>query len=228
MMIDQSDLREIYCSYLGTRKKLNRRDCPPPQDIAGSFESSASIRLKRRIVDHISDCAMCREEFMILLKHQEAHWGDSQECRSRSSWLRNTLRKKMLYAFSWQGAALIVSLTFVITSFFVIRHADNPATRQAEMTEMSLISPENDSVLAAPFLFKWRSKAGSEYCILSLYEESLKPIWTSKEIRDTFLFLPVETAAKLAPGRGYYWIITSYVNGVATGESRLGRFFVGR
>ncbi len=223
MTIDKSDLKDVYRSYLGAHQQNKRHNCPSSKDIAASFESSAPIRLKKKIVDHLSECALCYEEFLLLLKHQEVHWEDPQLSRQR-----NVLRKGPWYGPSWQGIAVIVSLTFILTTFFLIKHTDNPPTRQVEMTGVSLITPEKDSILSMPFLFKWQSKGDNDYFILNLYEETLKPIWTSMDIKKNFVSLPTEVVTKLVPGRFYYWMITSYFRGEVSGESKLGRFLAGR
>jgi hypothetical protein len=229
MKTDHPNLGKIYRSYISTRSPLDRKKCPPPLDIARSFEPSAPARMKKRIVDHISVCPMCREEFMMLLEHRrsgEEEVADPAESRPKRNY---EAKKRYFNLVAWQGAIVLAGLTLVISSFFLIRQiSETSQTRQADRVAISLITPEYGRSLASPYDFRWKGKTGDDYYVMELFDETLMPIWTSEMIGSSRFRLPREVATGLRPGQTYYWMITSYVLGSVSGESQLGRFVAGR
>lgn len=229
MKTDHPDLRELYRSYISTRGPLDHKKCPPPLVIARSFEPSAPARMKKRIVDHISGCPMCREEFMMLLEHRRAGKEEIAAPEESRPEQNNEAKKRYGNSVVWQGAVVLAGLTLVISSFFLIRQVrETSQTRQAERVAISLITPEYGRSLASPYDFRWKGKARDDYYVLEIFDETLMPIWTSDRIGGSRLRLPREVSAGMRPGRTYYWMITSYILGSVSGESQLGRFVAGQ
>lgn len=223
MKTDHPDLRETYQAYASSRRPSGRKKCPSPRDIARSFEPTASVRKKKRIVDHISACPMCREEFMIFFEHQKTTSSDpTADSASQPEGI-----EKEGYPALWQGALALLGLSLIVYSFFVIGHqAEVSGTRQRASAEISLLSPRQGLSLSSPAIFRWQAKPGSEYYVVELFDESLLPVWTSDKIQDLQARLPYEIALNLRPRQVYFWMVTSYLHGTKHAESRLSRFVV--
>jgi|WetSurMetagenome_2_1015567.scaffolds.fasta_scaffold58045_3 hypothetical protein len=226
MKTDHPDLREIYQAYTSFRRPSGREKCPSPQIIARSFERSASVRKKKMIVDHISGCPMCREEFMMLLEHQEVSATDPiADLDSRPSHVE---RGKTHLAL-WQGVLALLGVTLVAFSFFFIRYQNADSNlRQMGTAGIILRSPKRNLSLSNPVMFRWQARPDSEYFILELFNESLLPVWASDKIRDLQVLLPPEVSSSLRSGQVYFWMVTSYVHDMKSGESPLLRFVVRR
>ena len=219
MRIDDDQLKEIFRGYAASRKPLTRRGCPSPEVLASSFEPSASVRKKKKIVDHISGCSSCREEFMMLFEIQKCE-PSRLETLSRGRSSRHPL---------WQYACVLLGLGLVMTSFFVSVHQKELSSveRSAERG-ITLLDPKSDQSPSGSIVFRWRGRSASDYYILELFNDALLPIWTSGKIRELQTPIPPEVYTTLRPGRSYFWMVTAFSQGAKTEESRLGRFIFHR
>lgn len=229
MRNNHPSLREIYRSYIAELLPPGIRACPSPEEIARSFESSAPGRVKRRVIDHITACPTCRDEFMMVLEQEKAAEGMTPSLGKRASPGATAHKNGLGNAAYWQWATVGLGLAFVISSLFFLRYQPTIShTRQIGKAEVSLITPELDRLIASPFLFQWQGQKEDDYYVLEIYDEELKPIWTSDKIWGRYIFLPTDVSARLLSGRHYFWLVTSYVRGHIARESHLGRFVMGR
>lgn len=219
MRIDDDQLKEIFRGYVASRKPLTRRRCPSPEVLASSFEPSASVRKKKKVIDHISGCSFCREEFMMLFEIQKS--GPFRlGVLSQGRLSRHPL---------WQYACALLGLGLVMTSFFISVHQTKLSSieRSAERG-ITLLDPKADPSLSGPLVFRWRGRSASDYYILELFDDSLLPIWTSGKIRELQTPIPPEVRTTLRPGRSYFWMVTAFSQGAKIEESQLGRFIFHR
>ncbi|MGB8960185.1 MAG: hypothetical protein WCC00_14345 [Candidatus Aminicenantales bacterium] len=219
MRIDDDQLKELFRGYAASRKPLTRNECPSPEVLASSFEPSASVRKKKKVVDHISGCSFCREEFMMLFeiqKREPSRLGVLSQGRSSRYPL-------------WQYACVLLGLGLVMTSFFVSVHQKELSSveRSAERG-ITLLGPKADQSLSGSFVFRWRGRSASDYYILELFDDALLPIWTSGKIQELQIPIPPEVYTTLRPGRSYFWMVTAFSQGAKTEESHLGRFIFHR
>lgn len=219
MRIDDDQLKELFRGYAASRRPSTRSGCPSPEAIASSFEPSASVRKKKRIIDHISGCSFCHEEFMMLFEIQKSE-PDELGALSQGRSGRPPL---------WQFACVLLGLGLVMTSFFVSVHQKDLSTieRSAE-AGLTLLDPKADQSVSGPLVFRWRGRSASDYYILELFDDALLPIWTSDRVPEFQTALPPEIRATLRPGRSYFWMVTAYLQGAKTEESQLGRFIIHR
>jgi hypothetical protein len=228
MKVDDAILKELFQGYGTTRRSLDRKECPSPSEMVRSFESSSPIRKKKRIVDHVSECPFCREEFLLLFEIQrsspslsnirdtKAHYGPQTGTPIRSE--PNHLR-------FWQYACSLLGLGLVISSLFlIVKQKDLSEVERTARTELILLSPKTGESVSRPLIFRWRGRSAIDYYVLELFDEALLPIWTSDKIRDIQVQLPTPIISMLRPGRSYYWMVTSYSKGSETNESRLAHF----
>jgi hypothetical protein len=217
MKTDDDRLKELFRGYAASRKPLTRGGCPSPEAIARSFEPSASARKKRKIVDHVSGCPFCRDEFLMFLEIQKR-----DPARPEASSPRPPGRPLL-----WQIACVFLGLGLVTTSYFMFVHQKEISTmRQRLETGLVLLSPKVGQSLSGPLVFRWRGRQASEYYVLELFDDALLPVWASDRIRKPQVLLPVEIRSTLQPGRSYFWMVTAFSQGAKTDESPLGRFVI--
>lgn len=178
------------------------------------------------IIDHISGCPLCREEFMMLLEHQKVLAADPiADPDSRPG----HVERRQLHLALWQGVLALLGVTLIVSSFFFIGHQNEDLnTRQMGTAGITILSPKRNLSLSHPLIFRWQAKPDSEYYVLELFNESLLPVWASEKIRDLQVLLPPEVSSSLRSGQVYFWMVTSYVRAKKSGESPLLRVVVCR
>jgi hypothetical protein len=229
MRIDVDKLRELFQGYAASRKPLNRKGCPSQSAIAGSFEPSASVRKKKRIVDHISACSFCREEFMMMLESQEHDAGSIKiKCPTVSYKPRRgaaRVARSLGHSPLWQYASVLFGLVLVISSLFIlVRQSDLSPVRRIGGSGIVLLYPKPGQSLSGPIVFRWQERLGSEFYVLELFDDALLPIWASDKIRDTQILLPPDISSNLNPGKPYFWMVTALSHNSKMAESTLARF----
>ncbi len=226
MKTDHPDLRETYQAYASSHRFPGRKKCPSPQAIARSFAPKTPVRKKKKIIDHISACPMCREEFMMFFEHHKTPSSDPIADLPKPP---GDIRKGLRYPALWQGALALLGLSLIVYSFFFIGHrAEVSGTRQLVSSEITLLSPERELSLSSPAIFRWQATPGSEYYVVELFDETLLPVWVSDKTQDLQVQLPSKISLNLRPGQPYFWTVTAYIRGSACAESRLLRFDVRR
>lgn len=195
MKIDDDRLKELFRGYVASRKPLTRRGCPSSEAIARSFEPSAPARKKRKIVDHVSGCPFCRDEFLMFLEIQKRDPARPEALSRRPS------GRPLL----WQVACVFLGLGLVTTSYFIFVHQKEiSAMRQRLETGLVLLSPKADKSLSGPLVFRWQGRPALEYYVLELFDDALLPVWTSDRIQEPQVSLPAEIRSTLQPGKSYF------------------------
>ncbi len=218
MKIDS--LRELFQGHADSRRTPCRRNCPSFAAIAGSFEPAASQRDKKRIIDHISGCSDCQEEFMLLLELQKKE-GDRHPGIVKD--------RVFAHPLLWRYACTLIGLGLALTSFFMLIQKEKLSDVQRTSERgILMISPKIDHFVSSPLVFRWLGDKKAEYYILELFDEALLPVWTSDTIRDIQMHLPSEVNSKLRPGKSYFWMITAYSQDSKINESKLARFTIVR
>jgi hypothetical protein len=116
-----------------------------------------------------------------------------------------------------------------MTSFFVSFHQKELSTiERSAGTNLTLLNPRDDQSLTGPPVFRWQGRYTSDYYVLELFDDALLPIWTSDKVRELQIPIPPEVFATLLTGRSYFWMVTAFLQGTKTEESRLRRFIIHR
>jgi hypothetical protein len=228
MKVDDAILKALYQGYSASRKPDNRKGCPSSLEIINSFEPSTSIRKKKRIIDHVSECSFCREEFILLFEVQKSSPAlpgiKDATARHRSRADTSVLSGPSSARF-WQYACCLLGLGLMLSSLFlIISKKYLSEAERAEQTELRLLSPKTGQSVSLPVVFRWQARAEVDHYGLELFDEALLPIWASGEIRGVQMRLPPHVLAILIPGKSYYWMVTSYSKNSETHESRLSLF----
>lgn len=230
MNSDHENLREAFQALATADPPLDRECCPSVDIIATSFEPGASKRDKRRIVDHLSKCAWCREEFGLYSDLQAYHsrllndpeLGMNGGPSRAPSWSVSTLTSSL-----WSYACLLIGFALVVGALLlVIRNADFSEVRRAATTAISLVYPRMTHNKADELVFRWKHYAPAERYVLELFDSSLLLVWSSPPIPETRIGLPTELVPQIDAGASFYWMVTAYAGSAKIGESELRRFVI--
>lgn len=216
MIPEDERLKEIYRDYVASRGPLNREDCPSIEALLNSFEPVASGRNKKRIIDHLSECPYCREEFELLFKLEHGvSLEDHPEARSPSVFPL------------WRFATLFVGFGLIISVLLLLfRSQEIPDTERAGSSAVVLSYPVSSHLISDQLVFRWEEFPSTQYYIVELFDEALLPIWTSPPIYGTQARLPPEIGEKIKLRTSYYWMVTGFSIAERTGESTLARFTI--
>lgn len=232
MKIDNNSLKDLYQQYVVLKTRSSRDTCPSSKAIVDSFKPSTSIRKKKKIVDHITGCALCKEEFFLFLELQASnsisinHLSGPILTGTSTDKANAKLSPRRLL---WRYAYYLFSILLLLSSIFLLmqqkEHVDNQRSIKSVIV---LVYPNSSHTYQSPLLFRWRRLPSYQHYILDLFDENLLPIWTSKKIHDVQVQLPSEILYKLNLNESYYWMITGFADSIKKGESRLARFILVR
>lgn len=252
MKVNDRDLQRLYQDYIRQKPILMRESCPPSKKIINFFSSKLSERQKTKIVDHITTCPECLQEFEFILQtlryelkiNQETKdFSPSEEkisaMRKKFNKIVADLRKRMklfLPKFSFKYGTLIVGVTvitaFIFIVFFKIIFFNSNRTpgidqiRSKTTSQITLIGPLGEIDPSTSLSFKWNKLENTEYYILELFDEALILIWKSEEILKNKYILPENIFKKLGKNKPYYWIITAFSSKEKKAESPLEDFIL--
>ena len=229
MKIELDRLRTLFQGYIASKRPTDRRGCPTPGAMAGSFDASLSRRARKNIADHISECPFCREEFLMLMEAQRSEAGAAEpEDRAISDRARPLSRKGAGgsgLAVGWRYACVLIGLGLAISSFFVIiQQKQFSEVQRSGESGILLLYPRASQSITAPPIFRWRGSPTVDYYVIELFDEAMLPIWTSERIRGIQAPLPLDVFSGLRPEKSYYWMVTGFSLDSRTEESGLSRF----
>ena len=226
MKSENRDLKELFQAFARSKGPEDRRNCPSVQDLADSFDPGASRRKKKRIIDHLSECGDCREEFRLYLELNRFSSEDQRDLpRAVSAKASRTLRSSS--RLLWRYAAIAVALGLVIAGFVLLKRGEIPeVVRNPAGTNIALVEPVSGSVRPEEVVFRWKELASAQHYVLELFDETLLPIWVSPPLREMETRLPEDIARALKAGASYFWMVSGYSGSSKIAESRLARFEV--
>lgn len=230
MNLEDKDLKRLYRSFISLRTPKDRKGCPSWKQLLFFFEARAKPAEKLKIIDHVTTCSACAQEFEFLLdlqRYQERITGNVQESRAKKSFLHSFPASIESAHPLWRFSSAVVGMILVMTSIVtIIQNGGRKGETRAIRSSVTLLEPVQGQFSNLPLTFKWEGWHGAENYVLELYDETLLSIWKSPETSRTHLALPPETAARLQPGRPYFWMITAYRHKEKVAESGLFEFTV--
>lgn len=230
MKIELDDLKKLYQRHISSKIPDNRNKCPSPIALFASFESSTSLRNKKEIIDHLTECTFCREEFELLLELQRYQPSSVTVMNETSSTHSNISKRKAAYIgrrIMWRYACFLFGLALILSAYFLImqRNSFIEVTRTSEQ-RILLFTPALVHTFPKPLVFRWQEQPASQYYILELFDNSLLSVWTSQKIFEVQTQLPDEILSRLQSGNYYFWMITAFSSTQKISESELLRFLV--
>lgn len=245
MKINNEDLKNLYKAYIMENVPLSRKNCPQTKEIINLFKSKLSERQKSKIIDHITNCYFCSQEFEFILQTLRQEKKLRDEIRrlilskketpldKRGTEKKvNNLRKKFISFFpqlSWKYASLFMGITIIISVVFaliVFHNHEKKDYRGKYFTQIKLIEPVKGKYQKSLLIFRWEEIKGVEYYILELFDETLLPIWKSKKIFNSHTVLPQKIIGSLVENKTYLWMLTAYFPDGMKIESRIENFIL--
>lgn len=220
------DLRELFQAYVDSQETTIGKRCPSLKVLSDSFEFDTPGRKKKKVIDHLSECSTCREEFRLYFDLQkfplgERHAGDYGETDVADKFRR----QKAL--FIWRFATIVVGACLIFSSIMLfIKDAEISETERAGAMGIMLVSPVRSLAGSEGLVFRWEAFGDAQYYIVELFDEDLLPVWVSPPVKEVYIQPPAELCANMGAGAVYFWMVTAYSNAAKIGESRLARFKV--
>lgn len=228
MKMEVNSLKQFYQAYVTSKIPEDRMNCPSPKTLLKIIKSSSSFRKKKKLIDHISRCAYCNKEFLLLLKlnnYEKDLLINIIDNPRKSFSLLNSGHPIPQPRQFMKYASILIGFTLIISSFFLIKENEIPLASQRRRNQfIQLINPVNLHILPNPLIFLWREHPDSQYYILELFDDTLLPIWTSSKITGLGIRLPEEILASLKKNSYYFWMISAFSGTQKVAESDLVSF----
>jgi hypothetical protein len=101
---------------------------------------------------------------------------------------------------------------------------DRPAERGRLSGQVRLITPGQEASIRTSLIFRWEPVTLSDHYVIEVFDDSLLPLWKSPQISGTSWELPTSVKEKMATGRTYFWMLTSFSASGLRVESSLEEF----
>ncbi|MDH7512778.1 MAG: hypothetical protein QHH14_07525 [Clostridiales bacterium] len=233
MKINGDNLKDIYKSYVLTRTPPMGQACPSSEEISNLFSEPGLKTEKEKIIDHITNCSFCTQEFFVLLQLWRQEKKLAEEIKRL---LKNEdeqspvpkMEKTPRFALAWKfvlASVIVVALAgtiLLITSGLIFD--TKTEKRGARPEKISLLEPHSNRASETPLVFRWNEIAGRDYFVIEIFDESLSPLWKSAQVFETFYWLPADVEKQMHRGRSYFWMITVFFTNGLTRESHLEEF----
>jgi len=233
MKIDNKGLQQIYQAHVAGKGRESRESCPSLDSLRRSFDPASTRDEKDAIVDHISQCPFCAQEFDFLrqLSAQERELAEKlDDIQGSRHGGRFTLRKaisSVFPRFEKRYATVFLLVIGLITGVLVLRHGlGRNDGRGKTPPPLGLIQPLDQVPAASPLIFKWEPLPGPAAYVVELYDEALNQIWEGPKIAISTSVLPASIMGKLARNKTYYWAVTAFDQNGNKRESGLRSFFL--
>jgi hypothetical protein len=228
MKSENDDLRAIYRAYAASHRPISRKACPSISAIGNSFDPGASRRKKKRIIDHLSDCSYCREEFNLFFHLQTIPWDTQRAAVSRKvlGSPDDIPRAAGPNVFPlWRYAALVLGFGLIVSILLLFfQKWELVEVQRTEGPGVVLVSPVAAQAVSKELLFRWKELPSAQYYILELFDEALLRVWVSPPLYDRQVQLPDNEGRGIRPGASYFWMVTAYSGQAKIGESKLAIF----
>jgi hypothetical protein len=236
MKINEADLKALFRSSIQGKTPQSRSGCPSIETISRLFLESASESEKAKVVDHITTCSLCHEEFELFLnisrEERRLLEGLEESLQPKKKYvgrIRDVFRKSGLrLPWKYVSVPLLAALSLMIVYFaarsFITK--SEPEERGRLLGPIRLISPEHDVVNHAPLVFKWEELKPADYAIIEIFDESLLLIWKSQKIHDHLYELPLDAKEKIKKDKHYFWMVTAIMPDGSKIESSLKEFVI--
>jgi len=229
MKISFKDLKRIYRDFIMEKTPLSRKDCPPQEDLIKFSRSKLSEKQKSKIIDHITQCSYCVQEFKFILQILKDEKNLIEEIgkvlRAKGDPLITRRNKKIFFPIlSWKYVSLFIGAIIIIFTVIIFTNLEKREYRGPNLRQIYLIEPVNKKYSKSSLIFKWDSVKSSEYYVLELFDQTLYPVWKSQRIFKTQVALPREIANRLKENKTYFWMVTAFLHQGGKIESRLEKF----
>jgi hypothetical protein len=246
MKIKFEDVKHLYRDYVRSQIPATRLHCPSIESIYASLKDKKSHRTKNRIIDHISHCRLCLDEFDIIrsivlqenktltdlihivpVSQKRDHSLSEEKDIYKIEKQKLSLKFPRLMAFSLG----VLAAAFIIIGLFTNRQFIKEMlfpnqNRSPSQNEIVLLYPKNDMEYSRSNLqFRWKSIPKSDYYIIDIFDEALLPVWKSSPIFEPFFKFHVKLPELIKPKKKYFWMVTAIISNKNKLESDIGFFY---
>lgn len=240
MKIKHKDLQKLYKDFVMESIPKSRKDCLPTKEIINFFRFKLSEKQKSNIINHITHCYYCAQEFEFILQTLRYEGKLSEEIRNliqqekdetrlktRSGKISlNSRKKKKIFipVLSWKYAILPVAALLIISFLIFFQRSEKQGFRGANLNQVQLIESINGKYSKSQLVFRWNKLKDSEYYIFELFGETLLPVWKSNRISINRAVLPNELIKKLSINNTYLWMVTAFLHDGRSVKSEMEEF----
>jgi hypothetical protein len=221
MKLSENDLQHIFLANIKEKATISGTKCPSPKQLLQFFREKKSEKERTRIIDHVTSCSSCAQEFEFILK---AIRYEKDMNKVAQNILEAKKEKVSLQRLSWKFAPLAIgfSVLFIILSLWIIPNRYlNLEYRDSSLSQIGLFSPQKKNVPKSLLFFQWEDVENSEYYTFELYDETLYQIWISNKIFDNSYSIPSELSMRLDTNKSYFWMVTAFFPNGRKIESQL-------
>jgi hypothetical protein len=244
MKITHDDLKRAYKSHIQRRIPPSREACPSAECIFSIFDKAVSPADKERIIDHITGCRYCLQEFELFLdfhRQEEKAIGDiadyiqrqrigsaAPDEEARISGVLSSSNIKVRPLWRWAAASLLAVGIMVLSIIGIRSFFKTPqdAERGRLPGQIRLISPVHGEKIKMPLIFRWEGTARAEYYHLEIFDSSLLPLWKSPPVEELQYELPSEAVDIIKKNDVCFWMITAWLIDGTKRESLLQEFAI--
>ena len=237
MKITQSDLKTIYRDYVRGQRPSASDQCIHEKRWTDFFDGRLSHSSKGKLIDHMSHCVACAQDFEFLLDMERsknillADIGNLVEAEQESpkpTTVRpipfHRRRFRLKYGLVFSGVAVLS----LVLAMLLIRHPKISSipdvTRGNRLLEIEIQGPLDESKRKQSLEFRWKSRESFDSYAIDIYDDSLRQIWRSPLLTESRLAIPKEVLDSLENDKKYYWMVKG-TSGIKTKvESRLAAF----
>ena len=226
MKVDEQGLRRLYQEHIRAQVPPSRLKCLSLDRLIHFLEGRLSKRAKYAVIDHVTSCASCYQEFIFLSQLR----GYEERLTSQISGapLATSYGISPFSVVCRQAAALVVLGLLLSVAFIFWQWKPQADERGKSSASLILLRPAGRSALVFPFEFCWKDKIPSREYIVELFDDSLRPLWKSDRVGRTSISFSAERVGLLVPGNTYFWMVTAYSFGISAMESDLQEFILAR
>jgi hypothetical protein len=242
LKINLKDIQTAYEIYRYKNTPISRSHCPSFKKLISFFSSKTLGEQKIKIIDHLTNCHFCAQEFQFIIcvfrfekKMNEELCRFLQSKKEKTSLKRNIIQSNMksflkqkiipLY-LSWKYAIPLLIITITILALSIFQNFHFNKYRTIDTKRIQLIEPINMKYSKSSLLFKWNEYKGSNYYLFELFDRTLLSVWKSDKIFSNFISLPDEEIKDLDINKKYYWMITAFLPSGEKVESYMAEFIL--
>jgi hypothetical protein len=239
MKITHKDLCKIYMAYINGRVASSLGSCPSPENLIRFFYSETPADFKTKIINHITECANCAQEFTLLLEMKRGAIIFDKELMNilcpnvtKQPKEKNLFKLMHMPKLIWNNLIVIIAIVFFsicLLAFLNILpklNSDKAILRENSYTLIKILGPIGDRCAKSSLVFTWSKNDFVDYYILEIFDESFELIWRSQKLFENRCLVPPEMAKEWKSNKQYLWLVTGHTKTGSKIESPLTKFFL--
>jgi hypothetical protein len=233
MKVNKSKLQKLYQDYLLDTSSPSRQNCPDPEILLSCLRLEIPIKARKKVVDHISKCNDCAQEFKFIqgiLQHEKTLIQQLTQALQN----KKSPRGKRIYLIknyplpSWKFISVLATFFLVAVLVFsiILKFSKKYEYRGEQSSRINLISPNDSKYSVSALVFDWSEVPDAEYYVIEIFNDALSPMWKSNKIFANQTIPPSELIPLFEHNKTYFWMVQAFLADGEKLESRLQVFTV--